>query len=73
MPNPSNTADALIIAGTNSQATDAAGEFVASENSMERLQQKFPQKRVPYFEVLLKTTRLRSTPIDAEIVAYRTF
>ena len=73
MPNPSNTADALIIAGTNSQATDAAGEFVASENSMERLQQKFPQKRVPYFEALLKTTRLRSTPIDAEIVAYRTF
>ena len=73
LPNPSHTADVLIIAGTNSQATDAAGEFVTSEASMERLQKMFPSKQIPYFEVLLKTTRLTGTPLGAEIVAYRTY
>ena len=73
LPNPSHTADALIIAGTNSQATDAAGEFITSEASMERLQKMFPARQTPYFEVLLKTNRLSGTPLGAEIVAYRTF
>jgi hypothetical protein len=73
LPNPSHTADALIIAGTNSQATDAAGEFVTSEASMERLLKKFPSKQIPYFEVLLRTTRLSGTPLGEEIVAVRTY
>ena len=73
LPNPSHTADALLIAGTNSQATDAAGEFVTSEDSMERLLKQFPSRQIPYFEVLLKTTRLSGTPFSAEIVTYRTF
>ncbi len=73
LPNPSHTADALIIAGTNSQATDAAGEFLTSERSMERWLQKLHTTHIPYFEVLVKTTRLRGTPLGAEIVAYRTF
>lgn len=73
LPNPSHTADALIIAGTNSQATDAAGEFLTSEASMERWLRELHSTRIPYFEVLLKTTRLRATPLGAEIVAYRTF
>lgn len=73
LPNPTHTADALIIAGTNSQATDAAGEFLTSELSMERWLQKLHTTHIPYFEVLVKTTRLRGTPLGAEIVAYRTF
>ncbi len=73
LPNPSHTADALIIAGSNSQATDAAGEFVTSEASMERLLKRFPSNQIPYFEVLLKTTRLNGTPFSAEIVTSRTY
>jgi hypothetical protein len=73
LPNPSHTADALIIAGTNSQATDAAGEFLASESSMEQFLKKIPAKQMPYFEILLKTTRLSGTPFSAEIVAFRTY
>jgi hypothetical protein len=73
LPNPSHTADALIIAGSNSQATDAAGEFLTSEDSMERLLKRFPSGQVPYFEVLLKTTRLNGTPFSAEIVTSRTY
>jgi hypothetical protein len=73
LPNPSHTADALIIAGSNSQATDAAGEFLTSEASMERLLNRFPSNQIPYFEVLLKTTRLNGTPFSAEIVTVRTY
>ncbi len=73
LPNPSHTADALIIAGTNSQATDAAGEFLTSEASMERLLKRFPSNQIPYFEVLLKTTRLNGTPFSADIVTVRTY
>jgi hypothetical protein len=73
LPNPSHTADALIIAGTNSQATDATGEFLTSESSMKRLLSHFPTKQIPYFEALLKTTRLSGTPFSADIVAVRTY
>jgi hypothetical protein len=73
LPNPSHTADVLIVAGTNSQATDAAGEFLTSEASMEGLLKRFPARQIPYFEVLLRTTRLSGTPFSAEIVACRTY
>jgi hypothetical protein len=73
LPNPSHTADALLIAGTDSQATEAAAEFVTSEASLEKLFKKFPSKQVPYFSVLLKTARLSGTPLTEEIVAYRTY
>jgi len=73
LPNPSHTADVLIVAGTNSQATDAAGEFLTSEASMESLLKRFPARQIPYFEVLLKTTRLSGTPFSADIVTCRTY
>lgn len=73
LPNPSHTANALIIAGTDSQATDAAGEFLTTESTLADLLHKFPGKQTPYFEVLLKTTRLSGTPFSAEIVAFRTY
>jgi hypothetical protein len=28
---------------------------------------------MPYFEILLKTTKLAGTPLAAEVIAYRTF
>jgi hypothetical protein len=71
LPNPSHTADSLIIEGTDSQATNAAGEFITSEAAMENLRKRFPDGKFSYFEVLLKTTRLNSTPFKAEIVAFR--
>jgi hypothetical protein len=73
LPNPSHTADALLIAGTDSQATDAAAEFLTDEASLEKLFNKLPDKKSPYFEVLLKSTRLSGTPLSEEIVTFRTF
>jgi hypothetical protein len=73
LPNPSHTNNTLIIEGTNSQATDAAGEFVTSEESMEKFRNRIPTKQFSYFEILLKTTRLNNTPFNAEIITYRIY
>lgn len=72
LPNPSGTGNAIILAGTDSDATDAAAEFLTSEEQMERLRGLFHSDRFPYFEALLKTSRLSGTSFNAEILAYRT-
>ncbi len=72
LPNPSHTGSALIIEGTNAVATSAAGEFVTSEGAMSNFLKKLPGNKIPYFEILLKTSRMSGTPLQAEIVAYRT-
>ena len=73
VPNPSHTANALLIEGTNSEATNAAGDFVTSEQSMQNFRSKLPGTRFTYFELLLRTSRVAGTPLQAEIVAYRTY
>ena len=72
LPNVGQTGDALIIEGTDSQATEAAGEFVTNEASMASLKRQLNSKTFPYFQVLLKTSRLSGTPFTAQIVTLRT-
>lgn len=72
IPNQNNSADVLIIAGTTSEATEAAGDFLTSEDSLRRFQESLHLRRLPYFELLLKTTKLIGTPLSAEVIAYRT-
>jgi hypothetical protein len=73
LPNPSKTASALIIEGTNSEATDAAGDFVTSGDSMESFLEKLPGRKFTYFELLLRTNRVAGTPLKAEMVAFRAY
>jgi hypothetical protein len=73
LPNPSRNGRVLVIAGTGSEATEAAGEFLTSEESLERLQGILHVKTLPYFEIVLKTTHLSSTPMSASVVAYRAY
>jgi len=73
LPNPSHTGNALIIEGTNAEATNAAGEFVTSEETMSNFLKKLPGTRIPFFEILLRTSRMSGTPMHAEVVAYRTY
>ena len=73
LPNPSGTGNAIILAGTDSDATDAAAEFLTSEDNMEKLQTALGSKRVPYFEVLLKTSRLSGTSFSSEMLATRVY
>jgi hypothetical protein len=73
LPNPSRTGNAIILAGTDSDATNAAAEFLASESQLESLRQDLHVEQFPYFEVLLKTSRLSGTSFNAERLAYRTY
>lgn len=73
LPNPSQTGNALILAGTNSEATDAAGEFLTSEESLANFKNKIQKQHLPHFEVLLRTSQLNGTSFRAEIVAYRLY
>ena len=72
IPNQDNSADVLIIAGTTSEATEAAGDFLTSEETLSRFQNRLHVRTFPYFEVLLKTVKLIGTPLSAEVIAYRT-
>jgi len=72
LPNPSHTGRVIILAGTDSDATGAAAEFLTSEQGLQRLRQKLhADAKLPYFEVLLKTSRLSGTSFSAEPLAYR--
>ena len=73
LPNPSRTRNTIILAGTDSDATNAAAEFIVSEDKLEKLRALFHTDRLPYFEVLVKTSELTGTSFNAEIVAYRTY
>jgi len=73
LPNPGHSGSVIILAGTDSDATGAAAEFLTSEEQMEKLRSTFHVTRFPYFEVLLKTSRLSGTFFDAELVAFRTY
>ncbi len=73
LPNPSGTGSAIILAGTDSDATNSAAEFLTSEEQMAKFQATLHTTRFPYFEVLLKTTRLSGTSFSSELLAYRTY
>lgn len=73
LPNPDQAGKVLIIAGTGSEATEGAGEFLTSEASLENFKKLLHVTTLPYFEVLLKTAHLDSTPLGAQVVAYRTY
>jgi hypothetical protein len=71
LPNPTKTGNTLILAGTDSQATEAGGDFLTSEEDLERLQVLLQQKAFPYFQILLRISRFNGTPLGSEIVSYR--
>jgi len=71
LPDVSGHGKVLIIEGTDSQATGAAGDFLTGSDSLEAFEQKFPPGKVPFFEVLLRTSQLSGTPLHAEVLAYR--
>jgi hypothetical protein len=73
LPNPSHSADAVIFAGTNAEATNAAGEFLSTEKPLAGFRKLLSADKFPYFEVLLRTTRLSGTALSAELLTYRSY
>jgi hypothetical protein len=71
VPNLSENRVALIIAGTDSQATLSAGEWVTSREGLATIRQKVPNGRFPFFEVLLASSKLVGTPLRTEVKAVR--
>lgn len=73
LPNPGHTGNVIILGGTGSDATGAAGAFLTSEDQMERFRRTLHVNRFPYFEALLKISWLSGTFFDAELIAYRSY
>ena len=72
LPNPDQTGKALLLEGTSSEATEAAGDFLSGEQ-FSAFRQKLHSTTLPYFEVLLKTSQVRGTPLTVTIEAYRVY
>ena len=73
LPNPSGSGRVLLLEGTSSEATEAAGDFLLSEEQMSRFRHHINADHFPYFEVLLKISSVRGTPLTATIEAYRIY
>lgn len=73
LPNPSHNGNVIILTGTDSDATSAAAEFLTSEDQLKKFQDTLHVQKFPYFEVLLKTSRLSGTSFSSDILAYRTY
>jgi hypothetical protein len=73
LPNPSHSGNVIILTGTDSDATSAAAEFLTSEEQLGKFRKSLNTDHFPYFEVLLKTSRLSGTSLSSEILAYRTY
>jgi hypothetical protein len=73
LANPSHNGNVIIVSGTDSDATSAAAEFLTSEEQLKKFQNTLHVQKFPYFEVLLKTSRLSGTSFSSEVLAYRIY
>ncbi len=73
LPNPDHNGIVLLIAGTNAEATEAAGDFLLSENQLSNFKKRLHVSKLPYFEVLLRVSSVPGTPLTATIEAYRIY
>jgi hypothetical protein len=74
LPNSDRTGDVLLIGGTEMEGTEAGGEFLTSERGISQLRQRLrlnSTERLPYFELLLRTTRLGGAAPSFEVVTHR--
>lgn len=73
LPSPNNNTKALLIEGSSSEATEAGGDFLLSEDKFSSFERRLPSGKLPFFEVLLKTSQVRGTPITETVEAYRIY
>jgi len=73
LPNPDHNGIVLLIEGTSAEATEAAGDFLLSEDELAGFKKTLNRQKLPYFEVLLKVSSVRNTPLTAAIEAYRIY
>jgi hypothetical protein len=73
LPNPDHSGVVMLIEGTDAEATEAAGDFLMSEEQLSSFKRLLHVEKFPYFEVLLKVSSVPGTPLTASVEAYRTY
>jgi hypothetical protein len=73
LPNSGHKGKVLVIQGTNPPAYEAARFFLLSDDRLANFRNTLHVSKLPYFEVLLKVSWISGTPLNATIVAYRTY
>jgi hypothetical protein len=73
LPNPGQNGKVLLLEGTSAEAVEASGDFLFSEDQLSNFLKMQHISKFPYFEVLLRTSQVRSTPLTATVLAYRTY
>ena len=73
LPKPDRTGVVLLIEGTDAEATEAAGDFLLSEDQLSSFKRLLHATKLPYFQVLLKVSSVRGTPLVATVQAYRAY
>lgn len=73
LPNPDDSGKVLVIEGTTSESTEAAGDFLLSEEQLSNFEKTLHVTHLPYFNVLLKTSLVKGTPLSATVLSYRTY
>jgi len=71
LPKPEHNGSILLIEGTDVEATEAAGDFLLSEEQLSAFQKELHVSKLPYFEVLLKISQVQGTPLTATVLTYR--
>lgn len=73
LPNPDHSGVVMLIEGTDAEASEAAGDFLMSDEQLASFKRLLHVKTFPYFEVLLKVSSVPGTPLTASVEAYRTY
>ena len=73
LPNPSNKGNVILLLGSDSDASNAAAEYLTSEESLKNLLQTLGSKTFPHFELLLQVSRVRGTSLTTKVVSYRVY
>jgi hypothetical protein len=73
LPTPDRNGSALLIQGSSGEPTQAGGDFLLTEARMADFKKLIGVSKLPYFELLLKTSWVKGTPINSTIVSYRTY
>ena len=74
LPKPRGTGSALLIFGADSYSVAAGGQLVTSEPSLAGLHSRLGvgrSTRVPYFEVLLRTSVAGTQTANYDVIAHR--
>jgi hypothetical protein len=73
LPLPDHRGKALLLDGAGAESVEADADFLLSEHQLSNFQKQLHVDQLPYFEVLLRVSLVRGTPLDSTVVAYRTY